>query len=67
MEKRRRRNDGWWKRERVIGRERQRETGKTSVEGREADGERERGKEANERVRDGGRYRVAVHGAREKR
>lgn len=33
----------------------------------EADGEREREKETNERVRDGGRYRVAVHGAREKR
>lgn len=37
------------------------------MEGREADGEREREKETNERVRDGGRYRVAVHGAREKR
>lgn len=45
----------------------ERETGKSSVEGREADGERERGKETNERVRDRGRYRVAVHGAREKR
>lgn len=53
----------------MIGKERQREseTGKSSVEGREADGERERGKETNERARDGERYRVAVHGAREKR
>ena len=70
VEKRKRRNAGAGGRETERERARwcdRREMGKSMVEGREVDDERERGKEANERARDRGRYRVAVHGAREKR
>jgi len=51
------RDDGWWN-----------EEGNSTERAREVDCEEERRNEVNERARDGRRrYRVAVHGAREKR